>query len=155
MDTKTPSNEMPKVCRSCGHTGQKYSLRGNGHGKWYYHLDCWNCRYKQQRARENKARNILKAKDPEGWKRKRRATQLKRYYKMTLEEYEAKLDSQGGGCAICGRTESLKDMPVDHCHTQGHIRGILCHYCNKGLGQFFDKPEILRKAADYIDSWVR
>lgn len=148
-------NKRPDSCRKCGETGDKFGLRGNGHGKWYYRLDCWNCVYKHDREVANKSRAALKAKDPEAWKLMRRRQQLKRYYGMTLEEYQQKLKDQGGGCSICGRMESLKDMPVDHCHTQGHIRGILCHYCNKGLGQFFDNPNNLRKAADYIDKWVK
>lgn len=153
MNIKIPSNEMPSICRSCGQTGQKYSLRGNGHGKWYYHLDCWNCRYRQQRDRQNQWRAEKKAKDPEGYKRIVREQQLKRYFKMTLEDYEQRIKDQNG-CAICGEIRGLNKMPVDHCHKTGKIRGILCHYCNKGLGQFFDNPTNLRKAADYIDRWT-
>lgn len=152
---KIAQNSPPEVCNTCGLKGKKYALTGNGHGKWYYRPRCITCKWRHDRDVANRARAALRAKDPEAWKRQRRAIQLKRYYKMTLEEYEQKLVKQGGGCAICGRKESLKDMPVDHCHTQGHIRGILCHFCNKGLGQFFDSPENLRKAADYIDSWKK
>lgn len=152
-DTKIPRNKRPESCRTCGETGDKFGLRGNGHGHWYYYLDCWNCRYRQQRDRQNANRRKLLLEDPERYKRTRRARELKRYYKITLEHYEAMIELQGGGCAICGRMKELKEMPVDHCHEQGHIRGVLCNQCNRALGLFRDSPEILRTAADYIESW--
>ncbi len=149
------ANEKPTVCIKCGEKRDNFPLAGNGHGKWYYRPTCTTCKGRQDSARYKRYREKMKQEDPEGWKLKRRREQLKRYYGMTLEEYQDKLKQQGGGCAICGRMEGLRDMPVDHCHKQGHIRGILCHWCNKGLGQFFDNPENLRKAANYIDSWVK
>lgn len=65
-------------------------------------------------------------------------------------------------CDICGKSEDqLKDMfgkggvvkskwRLDHCHISGEFRGYLCHYCNSGLGNFNDDPEILTKAITYL-----
>lgn len=80
----------------------------------------------------------------------RRKHWLKKNYGMSQEEYNLKLKEQNNGCAICGRTQTTKNLAVDHCHTSGKIRSLLCGPCNTGLGQFMDNPELLIKAADYL-----
>lgn len=58
------------------------------------------------------------------------------------------------GCCICrALTGSNKKyrLSVDHDHDTGEFRGILCSGCNTGLGLFKSDPELLRKAADYIE----
>lgn len=61
--------------------------------------------------------------------------------------------TQNKKCAICGRlVENFSRMHTDHNHTTGKVRAMLCTYCNTGLGQFQDNPQLLRKAADYLES---
>jgi hypothetical protein len=50
-------------------------------------------------------------------------------------------------CVICGDTGPLV---VDHCHTTGAVRGMLCNHCNRGLGHFRDDPMLLEFAAQYL-----
>jgi hypothetical protein len=89
-------------------------------------------------------------KTPKG-KAKDRRKYLKFTYGITQEQYDDMLDEQNGGCFICDKiTES--NLHVDHCHTNGNIRGLLCSACNKGLGLFNDNPEFLRRAADYLEA---
>lgn len=74
-------------------------------------------------------------------------------YGITSDEFYAMLESQGGGCAICGCQNSGavgRVMSVDHCHKTGKVRGILCHPCNKGLGMFADDSARVAAAADYL-----
>lgn len=82
---------------------------------------------------------------------------LLRKFGMTKADYDAMLEAQGGGCAICGTTEGLvhrgrvQRLPIDHCHKTEKVRGVLCTNCNNGLGRFKDDPALLRRAADYLE----
>jgi len=71
---------------------------------------------------------------------------LKRTFGLSPEERATLIESQGGTCAIC-------DGPpqhIDHDHTTGKVRGVLCGPCNMGLGQFQDDPTRLARAATYL-----
>ena len=79
-------------------------------------------------------------------------------YGITPEQYMELFKIQNGRCAICGneetarhtRSKEVQKLAVDHCHTTGKVRGLLCQDCNRGLGKFHDDPERLRKAIDYL-----
>jgi len=77
---------------------------------------------------------------------------LKRTYGITIEQYDAMLEAQGGKCAICGtqNCRTGKRLAVDHDHITGEVRGVLCYRCNTALGKFRDDPQILAKAIDYL-----
>jgi nitrate/TMAO reductase-like tetraheme cytochrome c subunit len=81
---------------------------------------------------------------------------LQQRYNMSENEYNARLLAQDNQCLLCGVEFNHKDFGpdspvVDHCHTHGHVRGILCNECNRGLGYFHDNPAALRAAALYIE----
>lgn len=76
---------------------------------------------------------------------------LKRYYNITLEEYDQMVGIQGGKCAICGgKNPNGKRLHVDHNHKTGKIRGLLCFECNTALGNMKDDIDILNKAITYL-----
>lgn len=81
------------------------------------------------------------------WKAK-----LKANFNITPEIYMAMFDSQNAQCKICKK--ELKVMHskthVDHCHTTGKVRGLLCDNCNLGLGQFKDSITFLSAAINYL-----
>ena len=85
-----------------------------------------------------------------------RANQRMRKYGISIERYEQMLAEQNGVCAICGSSEngdkSTDRFHVDHCHTTGIVRGLLCLSCNHGLGKFKDSVESLRSAVRYLES---
>lgn len=87
-------------------------------------------------------------------KHKRRQYYIKCVYGLTPEEYEAMFEAQGRRCAACPNTTpgAGRQWNVDHCHTTGKVRGILCHGCNLALGMVYDDPARLRSLADYIES---
>ena len=79
-----------------------------------------------------------------------RARVLLTEYGLTPEDVQALWESQGRRCAICGRS-NIK-FHVDHCHSTGRIRGLLCSNCNTAIGLFGDDPERLRSAALYLEA---
>lgn len=80
----------------------------------------------------------------------RRRSRLKRRFGITPEQYDAMLASQGGGCAICGRKPGGRRLAIDHDHTAGGVRALLCHPCNSAIGLFGESTEWLAKAIDYL-----
>lgn len=73
-------------------------------------------------------------------------------YGLTVPAYQAMVLQQGGLCLICRRAvEQLGErLQVDHCHTTGKVRGLICRDCNSGLARFKDHPTILQNAHSYI-----
>jgi hypothetical protein len=103
---------------------------------------------------------------------KNRRAKLRKDYGMTVADYDAMLMAQGGGCDICGATESLvttiptlgprNGLHIDHDHAccpgprscGKCIRGILCSKCNRALGCIDDNAERAHKLADYLDRFA-
>jgi hypothetical protein len=100
-----------------------------------------------QRVRHWAARNKAR------WEEGRRASHLRKSFGLSVEDYDALLASQGGVCAICGKhpNDAPKRFHVDHDHATGAVRGILCHTCNQGLGQFKDDVARMRAAVAYLE----
>ncbi len=73
-------------------------------------------------------------------------------YGLTQAEWDAIFVQQGSCCSICKTSRSGGGgWATDHCHTNGHVRGILCNDCNLTLGLMRDEPDRLRAAADYLE----
>jgi hypothetical protein len=91
--------------------------------------------------------------NPEHYLHIERKSKFKKQYGITIEQYDEMLTAQGGGCAICStKTPSnrTKYFAVDHCHSTGKVRGLLCMKCNRGLGLFNDKTDLLKLATNYL-----
>ena len=148
-----------KPCKICGQT-ERY-LSG--------HHNCVSCSKKnsQRRLKEGKPqkwakdnaekineyhRAKYKSLTPEEKRIRNRKQQLA-IYGLTLEDYDAMLLEQNGGCAICSKEETISGkgvLSVDHDHKSGKVRGLLCDTCNRGLGHFFDNTEYLTNAVLYL-----
>ena len=57
-------------------------------------------------------------------------------------------------CQLCGGEFCARGPFIDHDHVTGKVRGTLCKKCNSGLGMFKDSPELLRKAAQYVEEVI-
>lgn len=89
---------------------------------------------------------------------KSRRNHLKRTYDLSLEDYDQLLIDQNNVCAICKQPEYrvmktglVKPLSIDHCHTSGKIRALLCNDCNACLGFAKESPEVLRAMALYLE----
>jgi hypothetical protein len=83
-----------------------------------------------------------------------RNTRIQKTYGLSAEDYQKLFEFQNGRCAICLETRKT-NLAVDHCHKTEAIRGLLCARCN---GQLLargarDRPEVLRRAATYLESY--
>jgi len=72
---------------------------------------------------------------------------LKYEYGLTVDDFNKMLEDSEGKCAICERESKLV---IDHCHSSGKVRGLLCQTCNKGLGLVYDSRAYLYRAIQYL-----
>ena len=139
-DARASGNHLyhGRVCKRCTST-VRYTLSGN----------CKSCDKKRQQspyavqrrkapAARNYQRNKLAVKD----------YQLQHKYGITLVDYNIMLESQGGVCKICRL--AAKQLCVDHCHTTGKVRGLLCHGCNRGIGLLKESKQNFLAAIEYL-----
>lgn len=77
---------------------------------------------------------------------------MKKLYGLTPDDYNQMLEEQNFSCALCTRhaSEFKRALFVDHDHTTGVVRGLLCAKCNLGLGNLGDSIEGLERAVDYL-----
>lgn len=108
-----------------------------------YLNQCNSCRYKKK----------LKG-NPE-LRRKQREWNLKREYGITIQEYEEVFNRQGGLCAICRKESTHRSgaLFVDHDHSNGKLRALLCNPCNLLLGYSRDDTSILKEAIKYLNKY--
>jgi Recombination endonuclease VII len=94
----------------------------------------------------------LSAYGQEAYRRYRRAHHLKNKFDITEEQYDEMLAAQNRKCALCDRTDSpTKRLAVDHNHTTGKVRALLCDRCNRGIGFLDEDTTRLRAAANYLE----
>jgi hypothetical protein len=168
IKVKNGKTWMNSRCAECMTIiGRKYAGRYVQKRKDYY-LKCMAENPEKERARgkawRDKNRERLNAQGLK-WIRanplKRLDHQLKSIHGITLDEYNKKKEEQKDLCASCGKPEvakiwknqklGIKRLSVDHCHTTGKIRDLLCQQCNMALGALREDPIIIRKLADYIE----
>lgn len=129
----------------CGHPEREHVARGMCNA--CYQRMQWRTRPGMKEHAREKLR-ARRANDTD----KIRRDNLRRKFKMTLQEYDDMYERQGGVCCICGRKcQSGARLAVDHDHTTGKIRGLLCMFCNRSIGMLNDDPVLVRKVAEYLE----
>jgi hypothetical protein len=136
------------VCKETKDFDQFYNYKTSKDGKSYR---CKAC--------DDVARKKWSTSNPEKAHLSQRQRNLKQRFGVDLEWYEEQFKKQNYSCAICkSKTNKTTgdrqfwNFSVDHCHDSGKVRGILCNNCNRALGLFQDNPEVLRKAAEYVET---
>lgn len=84
----------------------------------------------------------------------RRKRNLKQKYSISVETYEEMLKEQNGVCFICSSPPVRRRLNVDHCHTTGKVRRLLCDKCNMALGLLEDDKERLVKVRKYLEDFT-
>lgn len=130
-----------KLCSSCQAVHTKDNFHKNKATKDGLHTICKSCN--GLKSLKWKKDNPERAKDRD----------YQRKYGISYAEYGVFLALQKGGCAICSTPfeEALRGVLfVDHCHTTGRVRGLLCQNCNTAIGLLKDSPLLCTKAAEYL-----
>lgn len=136
-----------KVCSRCRIPKPIEDYHADPSNRWGIKAHCKECN-KVDAWRRNQTR----AKRNHLWSK----------WRMTEQDFKDKLESQGFACAICGNPDSRQALCVDHDHACCSskqkscgkcIRSLLCSDCNLGLGRFYDNPDLLYRAVDYIMYW--
>lgn len=118
--------EVKRACKDCGSTTRALKAPGPR---------CATC-----------LRDLKKAQ-----KRAAHGRWILKTYGLTLEQYEALYEAQGGSCYICQRaTGKTKRLAVDHDHRSGFVRGLTCSTCNSWLAYCRDSPGMAYRAGDYL-----
>ena len=141
-----------KKCSKC-HKIKPLSVFAKGEGTYGKRSYCgpcgviWNTAWRRRNVEKNRAYSIKHAHSEKG-----QSTYYKRMYGITKIQYDALMTQQGGVCAICGKTNpSERKLSVDHNHTTGKVRGLLCNQCNVMLGLGGESICQLKSAIKYLE----
>jgi hypothetical protein len=131
---KSDKPSVYRRCKSCTKVRHAAYQKANPDKRSKYHLDWRN-------------KNIDKARTQS------KSSRMKCKYGLTELDYLAMLLKQNHQCAICGTANmgAYGRFHIDHCHSTGIVRGLLCHHCNIMLGHAKDDPIRLRAAIRYLN----
>jgi crotonobetainyl-CoA:carnitine CoA-transferase CaiB-like acyl-CoA transferase len=141
---------LTKCCTSCGVDKPLDAYGKQTGGRFGLHPRCKDCRRATERQRYWSNRDEILAKQKASVRKRARQRWYERMarYVITEEQYRALLEMQDERCAVCH--QSVQPLCVDHDHTTGEVRGLLCAPCNFGLGHLQDDIDRLRAAIDYL-----
>ena len=105
-------------------------------------IDVWRAKRREYVRRH-------KEKHPDRVKAGDRRRALRRDFNISVEEYDALFEQQGGRCKFCSAEPNGKMLAVDHDHRTGAVRGLLCGPCNMALGVLEDH---LQEVMSYVQS---
>lgn len=136
---------MSQICRSCKKhlPFEKFSKQASC--KSGYRKTCKDCHNQYVREIWYKKNSFKQIASSKKWRLENKSQFLATKYKCDLKTMEDLLSFKK--CQICGRSENLH---IDHCHSSGGVRGILCRSCNIGIGNFEENIERINAAISYL-----
>lgn len=141
-----------KKCTNCQLDKPIDSFYKKSSGRYGYASYCKVCIDKKNLEYAKKHPEQVKDTYTRWFMNNREKDNLRRQLKdfnLSKADYEAFLTKQQKLCAIC--SGSMKPVCIDHCHTTGTIRGLLCRACNTGLGHLRDSVQLLKNALKYLE----
>ena len=145
-----------KVCPTCKQTLTLLDFCKDTQRKDGLSYQCRGCVAAYGKQWHEKNREKINARARERYKHDpvpRRNERLKRVYGLSPETWDYKFQIQGRVCKICGTDTPgghKNSWHIDHNHSTGKIRGILCYRCNVTLGLVQDNPDLLASMAGYL-----
>lgn len=128
-----------KECTKCGKVKDKSEFSKTVKTSSGLYSRCRECRAEESKQK----RDALTSEE-------KYARYAAKSYSITKEE-AITLRAENGMCGICKKEVPWSNRHLDHCHTTGKIRGILCPTCNLGLGSFYDSIENLQNAIKWLE----
>lgn len=156
-----------KRCSKCKKEFPKTTEYFYTYGKYLRHI-CKACSTLENREWREKNSDHKKAYDKEYSKRNKdkikeryhkhatlaRIKEVERLYNLTEEELQDKMNLQNGCCAICKDSlvgpNSTHSYSIDHNHSTGDARGLLCPNCNTAIGLLREDLIIFESAIEYL-----
>jgi hypothetical protein len=139
--------EESTICQRCGILRKKKEFSRN------LRIICYPCREEEKKLRPAKSIEPPGKQKPKPVWKDSHERKLYLTYGITWREYHRILELQGGVCAGCKfPPKPDKKLCVDHCHSTGKIRGLLCHECNTALGWVKDRKETLASLSRYVEN---
>lgn len=145
---------LSKICAKCGQTKLLTEYHSKKDGKLKRQSVCKPCKRNYQRKTEQTESYKLRRKIRQNLPKRvaiKREYDLKRRFGITSNDYNNMLVNQNYSCALCTKSTSefTKRLAVDHNHSTGKIRGLLCFYCNKWRVGKLNK-EWAQKVLEYL-----
>lgn len=155
-----------KTCIKCGETKALQDFVADPRRPDHHRSSCKACKklydkayYVTERGAASLAKAAVKAAAKKADAKKQglpsevREQQFWTKYRITIQDYDALLAAQVGVCAICHQMPRSKHgLLVDHNHSTGQVRGLLCNPCNTAIGLLQDKAELMESAITYINA---
>jgi hypothetical protein len=135
-----------KQCQMCNKTKSTTEFFKRGRSKDGFGSYCKPCKLEKNSTswRKNRNKHLDQRKD----------AHLKKLYGIGIKEFKKMLSEQKGMCAICLTKDNYgKKLAVDHCHTTGKIRGLLCNRCNRAIGLLDDDKDRVLRMHKYL-IWI-
>jgi hypothetical protein len=111
---------------------------------------CNTCLYAEHKKwAENNPDRVREYRQKDSWTLAKRCARRG----ITPEQLFDRFERQEECCAICKDEIKIIDSAIDHNHTTGEFRGVLCKQCNRALGMFKDDPQVLESAVEYLNAF--
>lgn len=143
------SGPLPRWCKQCRANGEDVRARERIAVR-----RCYKCQTPVPEATRKPGKAVCDTcrVDPRDRGRATEQRRRLRKYGLTQAEYDELLLTQGGRCRGCGTDDpGAKGWCIDHCHSSGRVRALMCNRCNTVLGLVDENAATLRALADFVE----
>lgn len=148
--SKDRADGVSSRCKVCANAYKKVHAKINSAKLACYKKE-WNSKNKKKICGYS---DKWRDRNPEKVKAQDRAHHLRTEYGLTVEMYNKMSSDQNGECSVCGKVpmgkRGYKVLHVDHCHSSGKVRGLLCGKCNTALGSLQEDENIIKNLLNYV-----